>query len=77
MKIVDFTEKLAERKGELTPRALIEDILEHIDDVDKIVVTIRLKDEEVRNAFSHMNFTEAIGLFELGKFLTVGDMYGQ
>jgi hypothetical protein len=74
-KLVDFSELKANKDGILTPKGLITNVLEHIDEIEEIVVIIRKKDEEVIHGCSEMNQSKAVGLCELGKMLIINDMW--
>jgi len=76
MKVVDFADVRAERNGYISPKLVVEGILENISDVKDIVVTLRTQDGEIIHAISTMNQVNAIGLFELGKALVFNDMRG-
>jgi hypothetical protein len=75
VKLVDFNELKANKDGILTPKGLITNVLEHIDEIEEIVVIIRKKDEEVIHGCSEMNQSKAVGLCELGKMLIINDMW--
>lgn len=77
MKIVNFDEEKAKKNGELTPKALIEDLLEQINsgNVEQVVYVVKYKDGEVDNGYSHLEQTTVIGLLECGKQLVFDHMY--
>lgn len=56
-----------EKQGEITPRALIENLLENINRIDRIVVSVKCKDEEILTAFTTGSALENIGLLEASK----------
>jgi hypothetical protein len=74
-KLVDFKELKANKDGIFTPKAIITNVLDHIDDIDEIVVIIRKKDSEVIHGCSDMNQSKAVGLCEIGKMLIINDMW--
>jgi hypothetical protein len=74
-KLVEFSELKANKDGILTPKALITNVLDHIEEVEEIVVIIRKKDEEIIHGCSEMNQSKAVGLCELGKMLIINDMW--
>jgi hypothetical protein len=74
-KLVDFKELKASKDGILTPKALISNVMDHIEDVEEIVLIIRKKDEEIIHGCSEMNQSKAVGLCELGKMLIINDMW--
>jgi hypothetical protein len=74
-KLVDFKELKASKDGILTPKALISNVMDHIEEVEEVVVIIRKKDEEIIHGCSEMNQSKAVGLCELGKMLIINDMW--
>lgn len=77
MKIVNFDKEKAKKSGELTPKALIEDLLEQINsgNVEQVVYVVKYKDGQVDNGYSHLEQTIVIGLLECGKQLVIDRMY--
>ena len=65
----EFSEKKAEKHGELTPKALVKQILEAIElgEIDAITVVARYKDGNIDTGWSTAVTSEIIGLLELGK----------
>jgi hypothetical protein len=74
-KLVDFNELKANKDGILTPKALISNVMDQIDEATEVVVIIRKKDEQVIYGMSEMNMSKAVGLCELGKMLIINDMW--
>jgi hypothetical protein len=74
-KLIELSELKASKEGILTPKALISNVLDHIDEIEEIVVIIRKKDEEIIHGCSEMNQSKAVGLCELGKMLIINDMW--
>lgn len=75
MSTIDFNELKAKKDGVLTPKSMITNVLENIDEVDKVVVVIRTKDKQVIHGVSDMNHLIAIGLYEAGKALVFNNMW--
>jgi hypothetical protein len=73
--IKDFFEEKAKKEGKLTPKALLESTLDHIDEVEYIVVTMRCKNGEILTGWSEMNHLTMLGLMEAGKVQIFQNMY--
>lgn len=77
MTVIDLKEKIAEKKGMLTPKALIEDLLEQINrgEIETVVYVAKAFDKEVKCGHSEKEQSSIIGLLELGKVSVINDMY--
>lgn len=76
-KLIDFKEERAKAKGEVTKKALIENLLHEVEkgNVESIIYTVKTKSGEVHLGYSKMSQLEAIGLLECGKSYVIDDMY--
>lgn len=77
---VELDEFKAKKNGITTPKALVNNLLNHIctsQDVDVVIYITRSKDGEVEIGYSEGQQSEIIGLLELGKTLTINDILDQ
>lgn len=77
MKIIDFNEAKAEKNGENTPKEMIADLLNEIEqgEVKSVVYVVNNKDGTISVGRSDMLDTQSIGLLEVGKRMLIDDMY--
>ena len=77
---VELNEFKAKKNGITTPKALVNNLLNHIcisQDIDVVIYITRNKDGEVEISYSEGNQSEIIGLLEIGKTLTINDILDQ
>lgn len=76
-KVKDFKELKAAKNGEVTPKALINNLNRAIEEgqIESVVYVVRLSDGEIRTGYSNVNQTEVVGLLECGKMNVFNDMY--
>ncbi|WP_419957228.1 hypothetical protein [Psychrobacillus psychrotolerans] len=77
---VELNEFKAKKNGITTPKALVNNLLNHIctsSDVDVVIYITRNKDGEVEIGYSEGRQSEIIGLLEIGKTLTINDILDQ
>ena len=74
-KVIDFNEKLAEKEGRVTPKALLEDTLNNVNEIDRIVIVIKDKEGIVSVCYSDGMQLQALGMLEVGKTDIINDMY--
>ncbi len=72
--MIDLEEFRKSKEGKITPKALIENLLANIDQVDTVTYVIRNKDGIIDAGWSETSHLQAIGLFELGKNRVIFDM---
>jgi hypothetical protein len=77
MKVIDFDEKLAEKRNDVKPEALISHLLDEIKrgEIDSVVYVTKNKNGTISLGFSTMMPTQVLGYLELGKQLMIDDMY--
>jgi hypothetical protein len=75
--VENFSEWKAEKEGKLTPKVLIENLLQAIDEgiVQEVAFVTRCQDGEIKTGWSEMNLITGIGLLELGKQAIMAEMY--
>lgn len=73
----EISEKIAERKGRLTPRALVSRLLDAVDrgEVETVAYVVREPDGQIKNGYSEGQQTEILGLLECAKYSVLDDMY--
>jgi hypothetical protein len=73
----EISEKIAERKGKLTPRALVSHLLDAIDrgEVETVTYVVREPNGQIKNGYSEGQQTEVLGLLECAKYSVIDDMY--
>jgi len=73
----DLREFKAKKEGRVTPKVLVENLLQAVDkgEVECIVFVARCKEGEIRTGWSEIYHTEAVGLLELGKLEVISDMH--
>ncbi|WP_144511577.1 hypothetical protein [Bacillus sp. FJAT-22090] len=77
---VDLNEFKAKKNEITTPKALVNNLLNHIctsQEVDVVVFITRSKDGEVEIGYSEGQQSEIVGLLEIGKTLTINDILDQ
>ena len=77
---VELDEFKAKKNGITTPKALVNNLLNHIctsQEVDVVTYITRNKDGEVEIGYSEGRQSEIIGLLEIGKTLTINDILDQ
>lgn len=75
MNVIDFKLIKDKRDGKITPEMVLQNSLDHVDDIDKIVLVIRTKDKEIIYGASEMNQVETLGMLEVGKARVLNDMW--
>lgn len=73
--MIDFREKKAIRDGIITPRASLEDTLNHVEDIEMIISVIKTKDGTIKVVSSDGKSVEALGLLECAKVDVINGMY--
>lgn len=77
-KTYNFSEMKAAKEGIITPKAVVESVIDWMENspnkIKKIAVVVELEDGWIETALSHMNHLEGIGLFALGQEKTSEDM---
>jgi hypothetical protein len=65
-----------EAEAEVTPKFLLENLLAAIDEesIESVAYVARTKDGLITSGWTDMLYTEAIGLFEVGKLQAVKEM---
>jgi len=65
-----------ENDAEVTPKYLLENLLAAIESegIDSVAYVARTKDGLITSGWTDMLYTEAIGLFEVGKLQAVKEM---
>ena len=77
---IELNEFKAKKNGITTPKALVNNLLNHIctsQDIDVVIYITRGKDGEVEIGYSEGRQSEIIGLLEIGKTLTINDILDQ
>ena len=74
MKIVKFGDKKAELKNELTPKAIIKDLVDR-EDIEAFIYITREKGGEVYIGNSTMMPTETLGLLRIGEQIIMNSLY--
>lgn len=72
----NFLDYKAKKEGIITPKSVIENLLEAIDKdiVENVVFCVKTKDGEIKYGYSQQDQLHALGLFESGKSLLLSDM---
>lgn len=73
--MIDFHEKKAIRDGVITPRSSLEHTLENIENIERIISVIKMKDGVILIASSDGSSVEALGLLECAKVDVINNMY--
>lgn len=76
----ELSEYKAKKNGVTTPRALVTNLLNHMNemqDIDVVIYVTRHKDGEVEIGYSEGQQSEIVGLLEIGKTLTINDILDQ
>ncbi len=65
-----------EAEAEVTPKFLLENLLSAVDEesIESVAYVARTKDGLITSGWTDMLYTEAIGLFEVGKLQAVKEM---
>lgn len=73
--MIDFREKKAIRDGVITPRASLEDTLDHVEEIEMVISVIKTKDGTIKIVSSDGGSLEALGLLECAKVDVINGMY--
>lgn len=73
----ELKEFKAKKEGKITPKALIEGLLEAIEkgEIESVVYVAHYKDQAIRLGCSDCDSTEALGLLTCGQHEIINDMY--
>lgn len=76
-KIIDFAEERDRANGKVTAKALVENLLSAVNEgkVESVVYIVKDKDEVLNIGNNSMQYTEVIGLLEVGKQIVINAMY--
>ncbi|MEK5148780.1 hypothetical protein MKX53_17505 [Psychrobacillus sp. FSL K6-4615] len=77
---VELDEFKAKKNGITTPKALVNNLLNHIctsQDIDVVIYITRNNDGEIEIGYSEGQQSEIVGLLETGKTLTINDILDQ
>ncbi|WP_309121717.1 hypothetical protein [Paenibacillus sp.] len=71
-----MTKHSEEAEAEVTPKFLLENLLSAVDEqsIESVAYVARTKDGLITSGWTDMLYTEAIGLFEVGKLQAVKEM---
>jgi len=77
LKVINFDEKLAEKRNDVKPEVLISHLLEEIKkgEIDSVVYVTKSKDGTINLGFSTMLQTQILGYLEIGKQIVLDEMY--
>ncbi|HLT85868.1 MAG TPA: hypothetical protein VKZ62_00030 [Georgenia sp.] len=77
MKVINFDEKLAEKKKDVKPEVLISHLYDAIKDgkVESVLYVTKNKDGTINLGFSTMEQSQVIGYLEIGKRIMLDSMY--
>ena len=64
---INFKEKLAKKNNSLTPKMALNEVLDNVDDIDRLVVSFIDKDGYVNSVCSDQDTIEAIGLLRVSE----------
>lgn len=77
-KILSFEELKADKEGTITPKAVVESVLQYLDasanKVEKIALVTLHEDGTINTAASTMTYMELIGLHEVAKTIAIEEM---
>ncbi|TLS48676.1 hypothetical protein FE782_29520 [Paenibacillus antri] len=71
-----MTKQSENAEAEVTPKFLLENLLSAVDEqsIESVAYVARTKDGLITSGWTDMLYTEAIGLFEVGKLQAVKEM---
>ena len=74
---MDFNDYKAIKEGKITPKILIENLLEAIEEgqIDSVVFIAKQNDGFITSGWTDMLHSEAIGLLEIAKLQVAKDMW--
>jgi len=77
LKVINFDEKLAEKKKDVKPEVLISHLYDAIKDgkVESVLYVTKNKDGTINLGFSTMEQSQVIGYLEIGKRIMLDSMY--
>ncbi|MFG3612391.1 MULTISPECIES: hypothetical protein [Rummeliibacillus] len=73
--MIDFNERLARKEGRVTPKALLENALNRLGEIDQIIYVVKDHDGTVKVGYSEGGLLQALGMLEAAKVDVINDMY--
>lgn len=73
--MLNFMEKKAQKDGIITPKAILEHALEHVDIIEEIIICVKTKNGEYDQSISLDTVQKTVGLLEISKHIILNNSY--